>query len=496
MTSTIAPAGGSVPLVARLQDRDPGLPVLALVIGAITLARLIALVVSPSDLGFDEAQYWAWSKDFAFGYFTKPPLVAWVIALETGICGDGAACVRAASPLFHGATAFVLAMLARRLYGRATGFWTGIFYVILPGVSVSSFLMTTDVMLMFFWAVALLSFFVYLERPSIGWALVFGIAAGLGLNAKYAMIYLPAMIAVAAIVLPEIRAKVLRWPALLALVVMLAFIAPNVWWNATNGFATYTHTGDNIGWSLSRLNYKDGFEFFGAQFGVAGPVVFGAMLNALLLGARSERPDTDRLLLWLSWPVVIAITLQGFLSNANANWGATAYPAGVIVATALVIRHRWRFFFRANLIFCGIVALGALAATAALNPMAASGPAKQFRQLGGWSETGQGLEAVAREQNATRLVIGGRTLTAGLLHALRNSPLSIRAFLPAGRAPADQFQLDRPWSPGDTTDGTLLFGFDERSARKLGAKPVATIDAPIYSAPDGKMIVYGVGNEQ
>ena len=478
---------------ARLQDIDPGTAILVLLVGALTLARLAALYLSPSELGFDEAQYWAWSRNFAFGYFTKPPLIAWIIGIETEVCGSGAACVRSISPIVHFATAMVLAGLARKLYGPATGFWTGIFYAIMPGIAVSSFLITTDVFLLFFWSVALAFLIGYLERPTLGRALGFAVATGLGLYAKYAMIYLPVLAILAGLAMPEIRRTLLRVETAIALVLIVLLIAPNLWWNATNGFATFEHTGDNIGWSIAKLNLAKGLEFLGAQFGVAGPVIFGAMINALILRARTETPRTDRLLLWLSWPILFAITIQGFLSQANVNWGATAFPAGVILATALVVRHRWRFFFVTNLIVCGMVAAAVLVGTAVIEPREAGGPARQLRQLGGWSDTASNLMAVAGRVRADRIVIEGRALTAGMYHALREDPVEVLAYLPPSSNPTDQFQLDNPWGPGDATEGTLLFGVDPATAAKLGAHAVATIAAPIYSARTGAMVVYGFG---
>lgn len=495
MTFATSPLAESRPAAHRLQDRDPRITVLLAILLAITLARLIALFLSPSELGFDEAQYWAWSRHLSFGYFTKPPMIAWVIAAETRVCGNGAACVRAASPIFHCATALVLAVLANRLYGRATGFWTGIFYILMPGIAVSSFLITTDVFLLFFWSVALLALVFYLQRPGWGAAVIFGLACGLGLYAKYAMIYLPIMVLLAAIAIPSLRGAIFRWKAAAAFILIALIIAPNLWWNYAHQFATFEHTGDNIGWSLARLNATKGLGFFLAQFGVAGPVVFGAMINALVLGARSEKPEIDRLLLWLSWPVIITITIQGFLSRANANWAATAYPAGVVLATALVIRHRWRFFFVANLLVCGLVSVLVLWGTATLDPLSATGPARQLRQLGGWSTAANNLAEVAEAHDAQRVVIEGRALTAGMIHALREKPLDVLAFLPDGTNPGDQFQLDQPWRPGDATSGTLLRGLSSKAAARLGAHRIATIDAPLYSNGDGRMEVYGFGPE-
>ena len=55
-------------------------------------------------LHFDEAQYWSWSKQMAWGYFSKPPFLAWCINFISNICGNGEGCIRSLSPFFHIAT--------------------------------------------------------------------------------------------------------------------------------------------------------------------------------------------------------------------------------------------------------------------------------------------------------------------------------------------------------------------------------------------------------
>src|SRR5580692_6720075 len=72
----------------------------ALLIGvALTFVRLIGLRLSNVDLFIDESQYWSWSRELAFGYFSKPPLLAWLIAAAEHLCGDQEACIRAPAPL-------------------------------------------------------------------------------------------------------------------------------------------------------------------------------------------------------------------------------------------------------------------------------------------------------------------------------------------------------------------------------------------------------------
>src|SRR5712691_4999231 len=74
-------------------------------IAAITAARLLWLGYQTAGLYPDEAQYWFWSRHLALGYYSKPPLVAWAIALTTGLFGDSEFAVRLSAPLLHAAAA-------------------------------------------------------------------------------------------------------------------------------------------------------------------------------------------------------------------------------------------------------------------------------------------------------------------------------------------------------------------------------------------------------
>ena len=72
-----------------------------LILIIVTIARIIALVLSPIELSVDEAQYWHWSQNLQMGYFTKPPMIAWIIAFSTNIFGQEEWAVRICSPIIH-----------------------------------------------------------------------------------------------------------------------------------------------------------------------------------------------------------------------------------------------------------------------------------------------------------------------------------------------------------------------------------------------------------
>ena len=112
--------------------RSPAALMLAGVL-AITGFRLLWLVFQPADLYPDEAQYWFWAQHPALGYYSKPPLVAWLIALTTGLFGESEFAIRLSAPLLHAGTAIFVYAIGSRLYDRRVGLWSALAYASLPG---------------------------------------------------------------------------------------------------------------------------------------------------------------------------------------------------------------------------------------------------------------------------------------------------------------------------------------------------------------------------
>src|SRR5438270_11489212 len=166
-------------------------PVLALaaaILALLTVIRLAGLKFSVVDLFFDEAQYWAWSRELAFGYFSKPPLLAWAIAVAERVCGSAEACIRAPAPMFYFGTSLLVYAAARQLYDGRVAFFAALAMALAPGVVFSARIMSTDVPLVFCWALALLAYVKLLATAETRWTLLLGVALGLGLMAKYAMV--------------------------------------------------------------------------------------------------------------------------------------------------------------------------------------------------------------------------------------------------------------------------------------------------------------------
>jgi hypothetical protein len=54
---------------------------------AITAWRLCYLAVSPLELAMDEAYYWDWGRLPDWGYYSKPPLIAWINTASSALFG-------------------------------------------------------------------------------------------------------------------------------------------------------------------------------------------------------------------------------------------------------------------------------------------------------------------------------------------------------------------------------------------------------------------------
>ena len=419
-------------------------PVL-IALAALTAVRLIGLHFSTVDLFYDEAQYWAWSRELAFGYFSKPPLLAWIIAAFDPICGSGESCVRAASPLFYLGTCLLAYAIANDLYGRETAAWTALTVALGTGVSFSTRIISTDVPLLFFWTAALLAFIRLMRGRDWRWAVVLGLSLGFGMLAKYAMIYFLLGAFGAALFDRDARGVMMRGQTWAALLLALLVISPNVLWNAANDFVTVKHTGDNITGGGLRFRPLDPFGFVASQFAVAGPLVFAGFLYILVRPARTRLLREDRLMLAFAIPPLALVTALAFFRSANANWAAPAVLSMTVLVVAWWIRtgRNWALWTTAAI---GLVAQAIMIAGDAyayrITVPALGAKADIYQRTLGWRPLGEKAARAARAAQARTVAAEGRGEMAALLYYLRHEPVTVLNW-PAGPAPQHHFELTR-----------------------------------------------------
>lgn len=329
-----------------MQERRLVWTLLAVVL-AVSAYRVGSRELLGLGLDFEEAQYWAWSLDPAFGYFSKPPMVAWSIGLARAVCGDGMMCIRLPAPIALGAATLIVFALGRELFDSRTGFISALLFFFAPLTAFLSWFITTDSLLLLAWAAALLSFVRAADTDRMHWWVATGVAAGLGLMSKYTM-GIFAVSAVGFLLSAAPQRQLLKRPGPYVGVIIAALLfAPNILWNITHQFATFGHTADLSKLDSPGLHPVSALRFMAEQFGVFGPLAMGAFIIAAVRGVAPAadapvRARRDALLVWFVLPFLLIITAQALASRAYANWAAPAYVGASVLAGAwLVPRRRW-----------------------------------------------------------------------------------------------------------------------------------------------------------
>ncbi|MFN0022396.1 MAG: ArnT family glycosyltransferase [Parvularculaceae bacterium] len=412
-------------MTGPLESLTPGVRRFAIFALALTAIRIVTLILGDPNLGPDEAQYWFWSQTPAFGYYSKPPLIAWAIAATTAIFGDAEWAVRLSAPLFQlGAGAFIF-LSARRLADDLAAFWAGVSWLTLPGVFLSSALITTDGPLIFFWSAALY-FFIRLTDASeprrLTMAVFLGGAIGFGLLSKYAMVYFAPGAALALLLAPARRKALRLGDAGAAGAIALALLAPNFLWNAENDFQTIAHTAANANWSQSLGHPENLLKFVGDQFAIAGPIML-ALFVAAGLSVRRLRDDsgaTLRLLIAFSAPALLIVAAQAFISRAHGNWAAVAYPSAIIAAAIFAsLKAKGVLALKASLGLHLVVGAGFLAAFSSMALADAVGGSGAFKRLRGWDTHGPEIASAGAGYDA--ILSDDREVMSGLVYYARGA---------------------------------------------------------------------------
>ncbi|WP_174301313.1 glycosyltransferase family 39 protein [Caulobacter sp. S45] len=396
-------------------------------IGLITAVRVAGLFASPVELYPEEAQYWLWSRHLAFGYFSKPPMIAWAIAATTHF-GGGEAWVRLTAPLAHGVAALAMAAAGRRLYDGWTGLWGAVLYSLAPGVQLSSAVIATDCLVMACSALAVLSYAGWLTSEGaegrLGWAAGLGVSLGLGALAKYAIVYIALGLGLHAVLSPAVRRRWRGREVAVAAGVAVAALSPNLLWNAAHGFQTVAHTAHSADWNeatdtasvrspkahASLITARAAPGFLLAQLGVFGPIPFVALVVGAALATRRRRTEAaapgwsaDGALGCLTAPALVLILLESLIARANANWAAVAYvPAALLVAAWLL---RWRAGLWLWLTAGSEAAMMAVFLAAAVSPRAADAMhmANSFKRARGWEAVDALAKGAARRLGPSSL---------------------------------------------------------------------------------------------
>jgi undecaprenyl-diphosphatase len=306
-------------------------------ISGLLVFRLAYAAVVPLDLVHDEAYYWDWSRQLDWGYYSKPPMIAWLIAASTSLLGSTTLTVRLPAVVLGTGGLILVYLFASRLYGRKAGFWAVLLSAATPGNAALSLLMTIDAPFLFCWSATLYCFWRFLQRDRqrVLWLTLATVATGVGLLCKQTMLGFVPLAGVFLLAGSEDRRELVRPAFWLWVAGSLIFLTPVLWWNWQHDWITAQHTGGHFAGSdldlLKRLSLFG--EFVACQFGVASPVTCSLVVAALALGlfGFAKLGRKERFLICFSGLPMMGVLCLALTRRVQPNWPAPFYPTGLVL---------------------------------------------------------------------------------------------------------------------------------------------------------------------
>lgn len=283
------------------------------------------------DLSHDEGYYHYWSLFPSLSYYDHPPLTAWAMHLSGRLLGDTVWAVRG-WPLLGGiATALLARRLGRLAFGPEAGNRAGLLIALAPVFLGNGLFMTPDALLVPAWAAALLCTWNALHaggRPWPWW-LAAGLAAGVGLLAKYTMILYFLGLGLLWLLSPGRRGALFRG-GLLAGVVALALFAPVLVWNHGQGWEPFLFQLRHGFQGKGASAFSTAAEYLGGLLLLATPLAGGAALWLGLRGLAAQDYRRRFLGAFLA-AVVLFFGYSSLKAPVQGNWPMAAFVSGLVL---------------------------------------------------------------------------------------------------------------------------------------------------------------------
>lgn len=398
-----------------------------------------------ADLAGDEAYYWDWGRVPDWGYYSKPPLIGWLMGLTGWLTGNAEWGIRGMALLLGTGTLVMLFALARQLYGAKAAFMSVVLVLLTPASAGLNLFLTIDAPLLLTWSAALALFWAAVEKPGcwVRW-LALALVIGLGVLSKQMMLVFPLLMLFFAWLSKPDRGLLSNPRFWISMLIGAAFLLPVLWWNEQHAWITLEHTKHHFdtksvdfGKWLTRT-----LEWPGVQALVYTPVTWAALIYVLIAGCRhwSQMERRERFLILFSAPALIVFTLLALRQRINPNWPAVFYvPAFILVGawfTAQLPVQGFVTWKRWTLRVAGVVTLLLHLALPVVFLTSLRGHSK-LSALRGWQEVGQQmgqyLQKVPRPENTQVLALGHRYHAAQLAFYMPQHPRLFR-YEPLGHA--------------------------------------------------------------
>lgn len=286
-------------------------------------------------LGPDEAQYWTWSQYLDWGYYSKPPAIAWQIWLGTQYLGNTELGVRIMSVVVSFLLSIAVFFLAIACNTRGhTAFWAGTIMALSPLGVMASFFAITDGGMVLFWTIAciILASALAHQRPPNYYLL--GIIVLCGALFKWPIYLFWLLVLLMSLFYPALRNRHLLFGVLISLLGLL----PSLIWNISHDWVTFRHVlatvigGHAKETGTTELLKGNVWDFLGAQALLLSPIFFIVLLASFLFQLWRVRSLPAPIFFCGSscFIILLAYGIMAIFEKVQGNWCDFAYPSGIV----------------------------------------------------------------------------------------------------------------------------------------------------------------------
>lgn len=300
-------------------------------------AALMILTITYGNIGLgpDEAQYWTWSKDLSWGYYSKPPGIAWQIWLGTLYLGDTELGVRFMSVVLAGFLPLLIYFLAWTCgLTPLTCFWAGVVMALSPLGVASSFFAITDGGMIFFWILACIAIAAALNENKTPHYWLVGLLIGLGALFKWNIYILWAFI----LCLFPFARQLINRHFFVGVLISLIGLIPSILWNFNHDWVTFRHVFSTLFVPQAATAVHTGifngnfWEFLSAQMALVSPILFILLLISFWMFCKELRQMPPALSFCgaLCFSMLGIFLIISIFKKMQGNWCVFAYPTGIV----------------------------------------------------------------------------------------------------------------------------------------------------------------------
>lgn len=406
---------------------------IALLLLGVAVLRVLFLLTNQLQLSADEMHYWDWSRRLDIAYYSKGPVVAWLIAASTPLFGHGQLGVRLPAVVLGGLFVLLIYLHARARLDPWNALAIAAAAQVLPLVAGLGLAMTTDAPVMVCWLLALIALAPAVRRGCTPAWLLYGLATAVGMGAKYTTLLLPVGLLLLtpfiACARPVLRQSGFWFGQLLA----LAGLVPLLEWNSRHGWVNLAHNVGHLGvrspFEASQLLLGP-LTLVGTQLLLLGPLTAPLLVvagwHAVPIAWR-RRDAYPLLLAGLATLLLLVCVLVSTRRSVYANW-----PLPLAVIAILLVVEVWSqlppslrpgHWLRAGSALNGVLLAVALLPFYGLR-FGLSADRLPTRKLSGWFELTRALRLreARRLKDAGLLITDRYTTASALAHGLQRPP--------------------------------------------------------------------------